>query len=205
MSNSDQVREWAIQCAEIAFPPGHRGTNFTDNPPTPQTGCFAPATNGTSPNYVNPMYPPQNYHHPRPSMLPGVHQGLAPIPATTNDTGRRNLSPYPSTGFLPPMRLYGQPVNTVHSPIQQASDADCNGVLNRDQVCYIQPNQRRSNFYQDHHHSQLSPSELPNVLVEGFPHSSKYSSTDAGVLIYCSEVSCWYRYVVLLRYLKLMK
>ena len=76
----------------------------------------------------------------------------------------------------------------LHSPIQQASDVG-NGGLNRDQACYIQPNQRRRNFFQDHQHSPLSPSQLPDVRVEGFPHSSKYSSIDEGVLIYCSEVS----------------
>ena len=196
ISNTAQVQEYyqgSVQYAESALPVRHHGANFTDNQPTaPQTGCFAPPTNGTPPNIVNPVVCTSPKYYPRrPNLLPGVRQGMAgPIPVTTNDTGRKNLSPYPSTGFLPPARLYGQATNrdpVLHSPIQQASDVG-NGILNRHQACYIQPNQRRNNFLQDHQHSQLSPSELPDVRTEGFPHSNKYSSIDAGVLIYCSEV-----------------
>ena len=199
VSTSEQVREFygqQSQGAESVYPHGDRGANFTDNPQPatpPQTGgCCATTTNGTPPNNVNPIVcTSPNYHPPRPNLLPGVrHQG--PIPATTNDTERKNLSPYPSTGFLPPAQLYNRAMYrrdpTARSPIQQASDVG-NGVLNRDQACYIHPNQRGRNVLQDHLHSQvLSPSGLPDVRTEGFPHSSKYSSIDVGVLIYCSEV-----------------
>jgi hypothetical protein len=199
ISTSDQVREFygqQSQCAESAFPHGHRGANFTDNPQptTSQTGRCAPPTNGTPPNNVNPVVCASlNYYPSRPNLLPGVHQGR-PIPVTTNDTRMKNLSPYlNSTGFLPPpVLLYGQAMRRdqmTHSPIQQASDVG-NGVLNRDQACYIQPNQMGRNVLQNHLHSQLSPSELPDVRTEGFPHSSKYSSVSEGVLIYCSEVGC---------------
>ena len=104
-----------------------------------------------------------------------------PIPATTNDTERKNLSPYPSTGFLPPAHLYNQTMYkdpTPRSPIQQASDLG-NGVLNHDQACYIHPNQRGRNVLRDHLHSQvLSLSRLPDARTEGFPHSSKHLSID---------------------------
>ena len=203
VSTSEQVREFYgqdSQCAESAYPHGHRGANFTDNPqpamPSQTGGCCATPTNGTPPNNINPIVcPSPNYHPTRPNLLPGIHH-QGPFPATTNETGRKNLSPYPSTGFLPPAQLYRRAMcrdPMPHSPMQ-ASDVG-NGVLNRDQACYIQPNQRRRNILQDHLHSQvLSPSGLPDVRTEGFPHSSKYSSIDVGVLIYCSEVGYEYRY-----------
>ena len=177
----------SVQCAESGYQIGHRGANFTDYPPAPptsRTDGVAP-TNGTPPDDVNPVVCPSPNFRPRPGILPGVQQGVAPIPATTNDAGVKNLSPYLSAGFLP-IGVVGRSMDLL-SPIQQASDCD-DGGLNRHQACYIQPTRTVNTYFQDH--SQLSPSELPNVRINGFPHASQYSSVEEGVLIYCSEVSC---------------
>ena len=198
LSTSDDMREFflrqgkAQQCAESGYQRGQCGANYTDNPLALVSsrmgtcGGVHPTTNGTPPDGVNPMvYQPSNFR-PRPSLLPGVGLDQANAP-TAHKAAMKALSPWQSTGFLPPNVFCGQQTDSLHSPIQQASDLDHAGSLSRHQACYIQPTRKVKNYCQNQGH--FSPSELPDVRVDGFPHSSKYSNIDEGVLIYSSEVS----------------
>ena len=194
------------QCAESGYQLEERGANDTDYPllrPSSRRGSKddgVPTTNGTPPDEAHPVVcAPANFY-PRPDVLPGVRasQGEAPIVATPNDADmRRRLSPLPSTGFQP-LPMYGQVAHSRYSPIQQASDFDDVMVLNRQRACYIQPTRRSHNLFQGHF--QFSPSELPDVCVDGFPYSGRYLNIEEGVLIYCSEV----RYLELPQTLKIL-
>lgn len=188
-STSDDIREFYQrqgpgQCAESKYLPGQRGANYTDDPLAP-VGSGFPPTNGTPPDDVNPMvYAPLDYR-PRPNGLLGVGPGqaMAPVAATTNEKG---LTPWQSTGFQLHNVFCGQLTDSLHSPIQQVSDFDHAGGLNRHQACYIQPTRKVNNYIQDC--APFSPSKLPNVLEEGFPLGRKYSNIDEGIFIYCSKV-----------------
>ena len=201
LSTSDDMREFYLhqgpgQCAESRYPLEQCGGNYTDHPLAPvssRMGDGFPPTNGTPPDDVNPMVCAPSNYHPYSNGLPGVGLGraMAPVTAMTDEAENKGLTLWHYTGFLLPNMLGGQLTDSLRNPIQQVSDFDHIGGLNRHQACYIQPTRKVNNYCKDH--GPFSPSELPDVLVEGFPYAKKYSNIDEGILIYCSEVNNFLR------------
>ena len=206
-------QQGTAQCAESAVHDhdhlGQCGANDTDHPlalpssPFKMDGEGLAPTNGTPPDdVINPVVCPSSHLHPcpnllppRPNLLPGLlpqrQRGIAPIDAMTNDPADTKLLPpvpLQSSSLHNKRQVYGHVTDSLRSPIQQASDFENLGVLNRNQACYLLPARKAHTMFRGRH-CQVSTSELPNVQASGFPHVSQYSSVDEGVLIYCSEVS----------------